>query len=197
MSVELYLGDCLEYMKTMPDKSVDAVITDPPYPNNGGHFVGDIPVAKKVLLKLKCQSIVFWSEVEKPPVYIPLVALHICTYNNVNGRSYEAMYHFHPDGRKRKSEVINYWMIKQGIGPADKEYAGHPSQKPIVVIKWLVEKYTEVGDTIFDPFMGSGTTGVACVQLGRNFIGCEIDQKYFAIAEKRIKQAQLQEPLFT
>jgi len=48
------------------------------------------------------------------------------------------------------------------------------------------------GDTVFDPFMGSGTTGVACAQLGRDFIGCEIDPEYFAIAEKRIKEAQLQ-----
>jgi len=48
------------------------------------------------------------------------------------------------------------------------------------------------GDTILDPFMGSGTTGVACVQTGRNFIGIEIDPKYFAIAEKRIKEAQMQ-----
>jgi len=56
----------------------------------------------------------------------------------------------------------------------------------------LIIMLTDETDTIFDPFMGSGTTGVACMQLGRNFIGCEIDPTYYAIAEKRIKQAQMQ-----
>ena len=56
----------------------------------------------------------------------------------------------------------------------------------------LVEDHTQSNDTILDPFMGSGTTGVACVQTGRNFIGIEIDKGYFDIAEKRIKEAQLQ-----
>ena len=58
----------------------------------------------------------------------------------------------------------------------------------------LIVKLTAPSATVFDPFMGSGTTGVACVQTGRNFIGCEIDAGYFAIAEKRIKDAQ-QQPL--
>ena len=58
-------------------------------------------------------------------------------------------------------------------------------------MKWLIE-IVDNEQTILDPFMGSGTTGVACVQTGRNFIGIEIDPKYYAIAEKRIKEAQLQ-----
>ena len=58
-------------------------------------------------------------------------------------------------------------------------------------MKWCIEILKDA-KTIFDPFMGSGTTGVACVQTGRNFIGIEIDPKYFAIAEKRIKDAQQQ-----
>jgi DNA modification methylase len=61
---------------------------------------------------------------------------------------------------------------------------------------WCILNYTAHGDTILDPYMGSGTTGVACVQTGRNFIGIEIDPGYFAIAERRIKAAQMQLPLF-
>lgn len=57
-------------------------------------------------------------------------------------------------------------------------------------MRWCLELATNPGDTVLDPFMGSGTTGVACVQTGRNFIGCEIDPTYFAIAEKRIAAAQ-------
>ena len=72
------------------------------------------------------------------------------------------------------------------------EMPKHPSPKPIEYMRKLIERVTSPGDTIFDPFMGSGTTGVACVQLGRSFIGIEIDENYFKIAKRRIEQAQLQ-----
>lgn len=62
----------------------------------------------------------------------------------------------------------------------------HPTQKPLELYEWLVKTYTNEGDTVLDPFMGSGTTGVACKQLGRNFIGIELDENYFAIANERI-----------
>jgi site-specific DNA-methyltransferase (adenine-specific) len=66
----------------------------------------------------------------------------------------------------------------------------HPTQKPVAVMAWIIEHYTKPGNTVLDPFMGSGTTGVACVQTGRNFIGIEIDPGYFEIAKRRIEQAQ-------
>lgn len=68
----------------------------------------------------------------------------------------------------------------------------HPTQKPVALLKYLVETYSRLGDTVLDFTMGSGTTGVACVQTGRNFIGIEIDPDYYAIAEKRIDEAKLQ-----
>ena len=64
------------------------------------------------------------------------------------------------------------------------------------MMKSLTVQFTHEGDTILDPFMGSGTTGVACAQTGRNFIGIEIDPGYFAIAEKRIHDAEQQPLLF-
>jgi len=73
-----------------------------------------------------------------------------------------------------------------------KENGLHPTQKPIALMKWCIEMFTNPGDTVLDCFVGSGTTGVACVQLNRNFIGIEIDPTYYAIAEKRIAQAQRQ-----
>lgn len=72
----------------------------------------------------------------------------------------------------------------------------HPTQKPIAIINPLVRASSFVGDTIVDPFMGSGTTGVACVQLGRRFIGIEIDEGYFNIAVRRISEALKQPDLF-
>ena len=76
------------------------------------------------------------------------------------------------------------------------EKCGHPCPKPIRAWSWLVGKLSQEGETILDPFMGSGTTGVACVKLGRKFIGIEIEPKYFDIACKRIEDAYKQGDLF-
>jgi DNA modification methylase len=72
----------------------------------------------------------------------------------------------------------------------------HPCAKPIGAMRWMVNKGSLEGETVLDPFMGSGTTGVACVELGRNFIGIEKDQKYFEIACQRIEHAYSQGQLF-
>lgn len=64
----------------------------------------------------------------------------------------------------------------------------HPTHKPVELMEWLVKTYTNPGDTVLDCFMGSGTTGVACVRNGRNFIGMELQEKYFEIAQKRIAE---------
>ena len=62
----------------------------------------------------------------------------------------------------------------------------HPTQKPVALMEWLIKIHSNKGDTILDPFMGSGTTGLACKNLGRKFIGIEQDEKYFKIAQERI-----------
>ena len=72
----------------------------------------------------------------------------------------------------------------------------HPTQKPIALMEWCIGHLPATAQTILDPFMGSGTTGVACARLGRRFIGIEIEPKYFDIACRRIEQAQRQADLF-
>ncbi len=67
----------------------------------------------------------------------------------------------------------------------------HPTQKPTPLMEYLIRTYTNEGDTVFDGFMGSGTTGVACKRLNREFIGVELDEKYFKIAENRINEILL------
>lgn len=69
----------------------------------------------------------------------------------------------------------------------------HPTQKPVALMEYLIRTYTNEGETVLDNTMGSGTTGVACVKTGRHFIGIEMDEKYFGIAEQRIKDAQGQQ----
>lgn len=68
----------------------------------------------------------------------------------------------------------------------------HPTQKPVLLYEYLVKTYTDTRETVLDFTMGSGTTGVACVQTGRRFIGIEIDEGYFEIAKQRIIEAQMQ-----
>ena len=190
MSVELILGDCLEVMKDMPDKSVDAVITDPPYPD---YYVDEYKYRDGMIDFLNdydCRQFVFWSKsVEFPLDYS---AVHIWNKNPSNhGAQYERI--FERNGGKHY-KVFTYYMVNSTVAAqlTNDVFANHPSQKPINLIRKLVNDFTNEGDTILDPFMGSGTTGVACVQTGRNFIGIEIDPDYFAIAERRIKEAQMQ-----
>ena len=78
---------------------------------------------------------------------------------------------------------------------ADRTNTVHPTQKPVALYEYLIRTYTNAGETVLDICMGSGTTGVAAVQTGRNFIGIEKEQKYFEIASRRVAQAP--QPLFT
>jgi DNA modification methylase len=79
--------------------------------------------------------------------------------------------------------------------PPDRHH-GHPTEKPVRLMVELLQDFTNAGETILDPFMGSGTTGVACVQLQRKFIGIELDETYFDISCKRIEEAHKQPSLF-
>ncbi|MGK2953568.1 MAG: DNA methyltransferase, partial [Thiobacillus sp.] len=78
-----------------------------------------------------------------------------------------------------------------------REKIDHPSPRPLPQVQYVIEIASQPGATIFDPFAGSGTTGVACMKTGRKFIGIEIDPGYFAIAKRRIEDACAQLPLFT
>ena len=87
---------------------------------------------------------------------------------------------------KRLPVTIQYFSNHR-----EKKNVYHPTQKPVALIEYLIKTYTNEGDVILDFAMGSGTTGVACVNLNRNFIGIEIDKKYYEIAKERIKSNKL------
>lgn len=191
----LYLGDCMEVMPIL-DK-VDAVVTDPPYgigkKMGGGSWSYKEEMSKwdlkaeqswiDEILKLNLPSIIWggnyfitppsrcWLVWKKP--YFPSMAdceLAYCSFDK-NTKCWEG----------NRSE-------------GDKQ---HPTQKPIALMKWCITHLPENTNTILDPFMGSGSTGVAAVQMGREFIGIELDEKYFDIACKRIEDAQRQGDFFT
>ena len=184
----LYLGDCIEVLPTL--SKVDCVITDPPYPNNEGHFVSGIDAAREAI-KTDAHQLIFWSEREQPLTARP-DAVHIWHRTNVNGKIYEPIFEY-GSGADRRSEVFRSAAVFNGVGAGCVEYEGHPTQKGVAVMKWLCGKTT---GTVCDPFMGSGTTGVACVQLGRKFIGIEIDEGYFDITCERISRAERQPDMF-
>ena len=200
----LYNRNCLEVMREMQSESVDAVITDPPYGVNKASWDGAIPPAE------------IWQEVERilrpngsllvfgGLRYMPEVMRSIgnsLTYEWVIAWYKSNAMQFGKTGFSVLDLVL--WYSKNGANFENKmrdviEYPiipsendnGHPTPKPEKIMTRLVNAVS--GQVIFDPFMGSGTTGVACAKLGRSFIGCEINPDYFAIAESRIKSAELQ-----
>ena len=87
----------------------------------------------------------------------------------------------------RLNETYDRPLINSALTPkSEKEGSGHPTQKPVGVMEWLIEHLTNEEDIVFDPFMGSGSTGVACLNLNRSFIGSELDEEYFNMSKKRI-----------
>ena len=108
------------------------------------------------------------------------------------------------DGSRRKKsqngKTVNPTKIPDAIVRCAREtsplHSEHPARFPVKFAKELVEPYTSAGEVVLDPFMGSGTTGVACAKLGRRFIGIELEPKYFQIACKRIQEAYAQPDMF-
>ena len=190
--IEIWLGDCLELMKEIPDKSVDLVLTDPPYPD---YYKEKYQYKNNMLNFLKnynCRQFIFWSaKVDFPLDY---TAIHIWDKKCGCGSEYERI--FERNGQKNY-KFFRAYLINSTVAAkyTKDEYTGHPSQKPISLIRELINKYTKENDLIFDPFMGSGTTGVACKELGRNFIGIEIEPKYCEMAQKRVDNTAMRNTL--
>ena len=206
--VTLYLGDCMDVMQGMDDKSVDAVITDPPYgigeAAGKNKARGNIIEAKdygndtwdnervneryiKAMLGIGEEAVIFGGNYYAdllPPSSSWIV------WDKNNGKTDFADCELAWTSHKRAVRKIEWTW--NGFVRRGKDIRYHPTQKPLGVMRWIVGNYTYPLDTVLDPFMGSGTTGVACVQLGRKFIGVEIESKYFEIAKKRISEAQMQ-----
>jgi len=220
--VTLHLGDCLEYMRTLPDGCVDAVVTDPPY---GVGLTAKRAKKRDGGVKIRIGRYSF----DDSPEYVfdfvvPCIreAIRLARYGvavtpgNRNMWMYPTpddvgcYYSASGTGMGRWGFTCMHPILYYGrdpylahrLGsranscgktyPNDANSIEHPCAKPIAMTAWLVNRASLEGMTVLDPFMGSGTTGVACVQTGRKFIGCEIDPGYFAIAERRIREAQAQ-----
>jgi DNA modification methylase len=106
------------------------------------------------------------------------------------GENYDIVksYTYIDKGERYPKSILDFPVVNRGA--ADKF---HPTQKPVELCEYLIKTYTQEGETVLDNTMGSGTTGVACINTGRKFIGFELEEKYFDIAKERISKAQVQE----
>jgi len=246
--MKLYRGNCLEVMKKIPDKSIDMILTGPPYGTTSCPWDSVIDLrlmwgkVKRVMKKSKAfvftsnqpfTSLLIMSNISMfkycwvwdkgvsgsfaNSKYNPLKTHEdICIFGN--GRIF-----YSPQMRKRKkvkkigsvnsisrqggtevkfnSEKLNKFKTYNEafpktvlpISPRSKksDRGLHPTQKPVALMEYLIKTYTNEGETVLDFTMGSGSTGVACKNTNRDFIGIELDEKYFEIAKKRIKNTRL------
>jgi len=206
----LILGDCREVLPTLG--KVDAVVTDPPYgigysPAGGGRgwsaktFVGanlvigdDRPFNPNFLLSFNI--VVMWGAnhyADQLPPRDSWLVWDKRVPGLVNDFADCEMAWCSFGGPAR---VIRHLWNGAFRASEKNTRRVHPTQKPVAVMRWCIEQLPADARTILDPFMGSGTTGVACVKLGRKFIGIEIEPKYFDIACRRIEAAYAQPDLF-
>ena len=239
MGVKLYNGDCIEVMKSIPNKSIDAIITDPPYGTTKCKWDSVIPfepmwkqlhriikdngaivlfgsepfssalrmsniknykydwiwektrhsafaLAKKQPLRYKENIIIFYK---KQPVYNPIMwkgnknhrSKKTRGKNNIIGDDGSGKQWINTNNLKYPKDVIK-------IKSTDSTKNLHPTQKPIALMEYLIKTYTNELETVLDFTMGSGTTGVACCNTNRDFIGIELDKEYFKIAKQRINK---------
>ena len=198
----LYLGDCMDILPALP--KVDAVITDPPRIariwSEGSERHGWTKANSeaeirnqwdgKPLSKAECSLL---SDAAKQAIiwggnYFPLPPSRCWLVWNTPERGFSL------------AEAELAWTnmdacVRVFDGPRSEQGSEHPTQKPLALMLWCLEQVKD-STTVLDPFMGSATTGVACAQLGRKFIGIEREPKYFDIACRRIEQAYAQGQLF-
>ena len=237
--IELMKGDCLEMMKSIPDSSVDLILTDPPYGTTACKWDSVIPFEPmwaelKRVIKPNGAIVLFGNEPfssllitsnlkgfkyrmdwnKKIPSgmsyakYRPMQQTEdICVFTSKGERSV-----YHPQMVKREKPIRSGGMknsdsaATNGYKPLNKTYefknpvtliefdkvrkgSLHPTQKPVALLEYLIKTYTQENETVLDFTFGSGSTGVACVNTNRGFIGIELDENYFNIAEKRIQDA--------
>jgi site-specific DNA-methyltransferase (adenine-specific) len=188
---QLFHGDCLEVMATLEAGSVDAVITDPPY---GLDFHGkswDTSIPNWLDAARMVSRLVMFTTAPTTQWEYPKPDWVNCWYRDAsNSRAPSG-------GFNHWSPILIYGTVKfpvdskklHAIAHSQPSGFPHPSPKPLALMIWLIENGSNPGDVVLDPFMGSGTTGVAAMHTGRKFVGIEMDAGYFQIAKARIEKA--------
>ena len=208
--IEMFHGDCRDILPAIADRHIDTIITDPVWPNcPDGRVPGAdgeqegllkdalriVPDARRIVIILRADSDPRF--LQAVPSRWPFCRVQMLPYavpgwlgRNLGGM--EMAYCFGEPLPSRPGQ-----RVIPGIAPYAQKTPpnGHPMPRSLIHVEWLVRWWSEPGDTILDPFMGSGTTAVAAYRLGRRFIGIEIDADYYAIAQQRVCEAQMQPAL--
>lgn len=240
--INLLHGDCLDLMKTIPDASIDAIITDPPYGTTACKWDSVIPfdpMWKELNRIIKDNGAIIFTASQ--PFTSNLVMSntkmfkHEWIWEKNRGSNFATLryapmkehesvlvfcktspkyfpimqqrkgagldrtkYKYNPTNTGKREALGNLEMTHANhngnnelrypstIQKFNTEVGKHPTQKPVTLMEYLIKTYTQESDTVLDFTMGSGTTGVACKNLNRNFIGIELDKNYFDIATERI-----------
>jgi len=205
-NIQIYCGDCLSILPSFAEKSVDLVLTDPPYGINvigGSGSIGgsgyvevkkyqpvindDIKIDLTPLFKTSKNQIIFGGNYFSLPVSKGWIVWDKkCKNNWFDNFSDGELAWTSFNKPLRIYRHLNMGALKQGRHIT----RTHPTQKPLELMMWIIDNYSEQNDLILDPFLGSGTTLVACKELGRKGIGIEISKEYCDIAIKRLKNTQ-------
>lgn len=202
---ELWQGDCLKMLKQMPKNNVDLILTDPPYGKKADKGTNGFGSAKNrrynggwdsqrptkevfdEMLRVGKNVIIFGGNYFcdiLPP------SNHWIFWDKKGDIAFQNPF---ADGEliytTFKKPIKRIVFKQQGFITDSKDKRCHPTQKPSELVEMLIKEYSAEGDTILDCFMGSGTTGIACINTNRRFIGIELDEGYFNIAKQRIKKA--------
>lgn len=221
---ELFLGDAYELIKSIPDKSIDLIVTDPPYEINeleGGGMLNEkriqnmmtslgeanlnigikedilnefLRVCKKPNIYIRCNKILIPKLLDffviKNECLFDIICWHKTNAMPLCGSKYltdtEYCLYFKKDIKLNTTYETAKTHYELSININDKKIYRHPTIKPFKIISNFIKNSSNENDLVLDPFMGSGTTGVACKELRRNFIGFEINKEYYQIAKDRI-----------
>lgn len=219
--MQLLRGDCLELLRDIPDKSIDLILTDPPYGidyqsqrrkdkaswkpkiiNDKKPFTGFIPELKRILKPTGAFFIFtrwdvqqkFITEINDADLHVKNVIIWDKVVHSMGDlkRAYGSRYESIIFGNEKEFRFNNGRptdiITCKRVNP---NKLIHPTEKPISLLETLISQTTKKNNMVLDLFMGSGSTGVACANTGREFIGIELDNKYFEIAERRINEALL------
>ena len=204
MISEVYNCDCMKYMETIPDKYFDLVIADPPYsdPNKdkigrgksvcriGGQWakkygekikVWDVSPSEdffKQLFRISKNQIIWGGNYYNLP---PTRCFVVWRKLTISDKFSMAMAEYAWTSFQSNAKVFEF-------APQGNKDRFHPTQKPVMLYKWLLEHYAKKGDKIFDPMMGSGSSRIAAYSMGYDYYGCELDKDYFEAADKRFQK---------
>jgi len=175
-------ADCFDVFPFVEDKNVDLIISDPPYPDyyteEFSYFDGILDIYKNYT----CRQFIFWSaKVDFP---LDFTARHV--WDKITGAACQYDFIYERNGHKRQ-KVFRGHRINSTVSAqfAKEKFYGHKSQKPLNVIEDII-KYTKIDGCIFDPFMGTGSTGIAALKTNQQFIGIEKEKQYYDVAVRRL-----------